>query len=456
MGLFDLVRRTLKQYLTPLPQAGSGGWVPTVREPYTGAWQQNAEIRSETSLSYTAVYACVSAIVQDVGKLGLYLVEQDDDGIWTQTTNPAYTPVLRKPNRYQTTIKFIESWIASKLVHGNTYVLKQRDQRGVVNALYVLDPARVTPLVAPDGSVYYQLGKAEAGRPEQLAGLDVDADPQVVPASEIIHDLMIALFHPLVGVSPLFACGVSALQGQTIQNNSSRFFANGSNLAGILVAPGPITDEQAARLKKRWMERYSGPDNVGAVAVMGDNLKYEPLTMTAVDAQLIDQLKWTSETICSAFHVPPYIVGIGPPPPYANVEPLIQQYYAGCLQSLIASFQTCLNEGLELPTYLGTRLYLPDLILMDAATRTKAAHDAINAGALSPNEARRLYFGLGPVPGGASPYLQQQYYSLDALNARDDPADPPTARPADDDDPAFEAAFTAVQRHALTEGLYDG
>jgi HK97 family phage portal protein len=459
MRLLDLARRSLAGILTPASTRGAGGWITTVREPYTGAWQVNAEITTETALSYSAVYACVSLIAQDIGKLALRLVEQDAAGIWTETTNPAYSPVLRTPNRYQTIIKFIEGWITSKLVHGNTYVLKQRDARGVVNALYLLDPTRVTPLVAPDASVYYQLGKPEAGRLEQLAGITDEAP--VVPASEMIHDLMIALFHPLVGVSPLYACGVSALQGQTIQNNSSRFFANGSNPGGILVAPGPIDDAQAARLKKRWEERYSGPENIGRVAVMGDGLKYEPLTMTAVDAQLIDQLKWTADTICSTYHVPPYMVGIGPPPPYANVEPLIQLYYAGCLQSLIASFQACLNKGLELPLYLGTRFDLTDLILMDASTRTKAAHEAINAGALSPNEARRRYFGLGPVPGGNSPYLQVQNYSLEALAARDDPTALPQPQPAADEDDAddeaeFEAAFLAVQRAALTEGLYDG
>lgn len=460
MRLLELARSALRGILTP-PPSGGGGWITTVREPYTGAWQQNAEIKAETALSYSAVYACVSLISQDIGKLALRLVEQDAAGIWTEAKNPAYSPVLREPNRYQTIIKFIEGWITSKLVHGNTYVLKQRDARGVVNALYILDPARVVPLVAPDGSVYYQLGKVESGRPEQLAGLSAVDDPAVVPASEIIHDLMVALFHPLVGVSPLYACGVSALQGQTIQGNSSRFFANGSNPGGILVAPGPIDDAQAARLKKRWEERYAGPENIGRVAVMGDGLKYEPLTMTAVDAQLIDQLKWTADTICSTYHVPPYMVGIGPPPPYANVEPLIQQYYAGCLQSLITSFEACLDKGLELPLYLGTEFDLTDLILMDAATRTKAAHDAINAGALSPNEARRRYFGLGPVAGGNSPYLQQQYYSLEALNERDtaEPQPPPRPQPADDpddEDADFEAAFLAVQRAALSEGLYDG
>jgi phage portal protein BeeE len=56
-----------------------------------------------------------------------------------------------------------------------------------------------------------------------------------VPASEIIHDRMNCLYHPLVGTSPIFACGTAANMGLQIQENSSAFFGNGSNPSGILV-----------------------------------------------------------------------------------------------------------------------------------------------------------------------------------------------------------------------------
>jgi HK97 family phage portal protein len=300
-------------------------------------------------------------------------------------------------------------------------VLKQRDASGIVRALYVLDPTRVTPLVATDGSVYYQLDR------DDLAGLTEAPDGRVVvPASEIIHDLMVALFHPLIGVSPIYACGLSALQGQKIVDASTKFFSNGSNPGGVLTAPGAISDETAQRLKDYWNTNFSGA-NVGKVAVLGDGLKYEAMAITPVDAQLIDQLKWTADSVCSVFHVPAYMIGVGPPPPYANIEPLLQQYYSQCIQSLLTSFELCLDEGLELPKPYGTEFDIDDLIWMDTATKTKAAADSIGSGALSPDEARKKYFGVGTVPGGDSPYLQQQYYSLAALAARD--ADQPFAKP---------------------------
>jgi len=422
---FEIRVKALPANLRPLsPLSGTGGWWPVIREPYTGAWQKNDETRADTVLAYSAVFACVTLIAADVAKLCLRLVEQDEDGIWTETENPAYSPVLRKPNRYQTITKLVEVWIVSKLCQGNTYVLKQRDQRGVVIALYVLDPSRVTPLVAPDGAVWYQL------RRDDLSGIP-EAAP-AVPASEIIHDTMVPLFHPLLGVTPIYACGLAAVQGLSIQVNSNAFFANGSKPGGILTAPGEITDEQGARFREAWEKQVSG-DNIGRLVILGGGLKYESVAITATDAQLIEQLKWTAENVCSCFHVPPYMIGVGPPPPYANIEPLLQQYYSQCIQSLLTNFEKCLDEGLGIDqkvngTQYGTEFDIDDLIWMDTATRTKAASESISGGSLSPNEARKKYQGVGPVAGGDAIYLQQQYYSLEALAERD--ANEPFAKPA--------------------------
>jgi HK97 family phage portal protein len=412
-----------RKALTPISgrlSAGRASYWPIIREPYTGAWQKNEEIRADSALSYFAVFACTTLIASDIGKLRLRLVREDEAGIWQETTSPAFSPVLRKPNRFQTFQKFAEQWIVSKLVHGNTYVLKQRDARGVVTGLYVLDATRVVPLVASDGSVFYQLAR------DDLSGIAETAPRLAAPAREIIHDPMVALFHPLIGVSPIFACGLSALEGLKIQTNSSAFFANGSRPSGILTAPGEISDETAMRLKTYWETNFGG-ENVGRVAVVGDGLKYEAMHINAVDAQLIEQLKWTAETVCSCYHVPPSMIGVGPLPPYANSEPLVQQYYAQCLQSLIVAFEKCLDEGLELPPPYGTEFDIDELIWMDTATKSKAAHEGIGAGALAPDEARKKYYGIGPVPGGDTPYLQQQMYSLAALAKRD--ADDPFAKP---------------------------
>jgi HK97 family phage portal protein len=449
---------TAKQLTAPYsPGTARGGWWPlVVREPYAGAWQVNVEGRRDLILQYAPVFACVTLIAQDMGKLTLRLVAENADDMWEETTNPAFSPVLRKPNRYQTTTKFVEQWITSKLMWGNTYVLKERDARGVVVALYILDPMRVTPLIAPDGGIYYQL------RHDNLSGqlIDLPSDTLTVPASEIIHDRMVCLFHPLVGMSPIYACAAAALQGLAIQNTSTTFFTNGSRPSGLITAPAGMTPEQLAQAKTDW-ETFNGPGNAGRVAVITADIKYTPLTMNAVDSQLIAQLNWTATNICGCYKVPPFMIGVGEAPRGVTLESLWQMYHSLCIQSLITNFETALDEGLGLATPIngtqyGTELDIDDLIWMDTATKTKAAADAIGAGAMSPDEARERYFGLGPVEGGDTPYMQQQYFSLKALAQRDqnDPFSKPTpapmAAPAGQVPPSQVAASV---RHLLTKAL---
>jgi len=418
VGVLASIRSSLRAVFAPGPvsPAGTGAWMPIVREPYTGAWQNNNELRLETALANPTVFRCVSLIASDIGKLPLRLVAVDANGIWHETTSPAFSPVLRTPNRYQTPAQFFEVWMISKLLWGNTYVLKDRDQRGVVTALYVLDPCRVKPLVAPDGSVYYEL------QTNDLAGV---AGPLVVPAREIIHDRWNCAFHPLVGLSPLYACGGAASQGLAMQSASTSFFSSGGRPSGMLIAPTEIDPETAKRLSETW-------HNLGAgkTAIVGNGMKYESVGVSAEESQWIEQAGWTAKTIAGCFGVPISMVDSSQQPPYANNEASTLQYHSQCLQTHLTAIEAALDLGLELPAPYGTEFDLDDLIWMDTATKTKAAHDAISAGAMSPNEARLKYFGLGPVPGGDTPYLQQQMYSLMALAMRDAAAPAPPTTPA--------------------------
>lgn len=425
-----------------LSAPGDRGWFPVIREPYTGAWQRGAELRSETLITYHAVYACVTLIASDIGKLRLRLVEQDKNTIWNEVErNSPYWPVIRKPNRFQNRIKFFEQWMVSKLLHGNAYILKQRNGANVVEALYVLDPLRTKPLIAPDGQVFYEVSR------DNLSGIEYDTI--TIPASEVIHDVMVPLYHPLCGVSPLTACGIAAAQGLAIQSHSRKFFANGAQPSGILTSPNEIDDETATRFKQAWEEKYTG-DNAGRVAVLGGGLKYEAMSMKSTDAQMLEQLKWSAETVCSAFHVPPYMIGVGTMPTYNNIEALNAQYYTQCLQSHIESIELLLDEGLGLTTVpskvYGTEFDLDDLLRMDAKTMAEAEDKLRNI--KTPNESRRR-LNLKPVPGGDAVYRQQQDYSVEALAKRDASDDPfasktPAPKPADDepdDEPNNELSY---------------
>jgi HK97 family phage portal protein len=180
VSLFTAVAKATQKSL-PLNSV-SGGWQQGWRrilEPFSGAWQQNSEETRGDLITYPTLYACIMRISSDGGKLPAGLRLLTTDGIWKRANSPAYDPVLRKPNGFQTANQFREYWLITKLTNGNAYLLKRRDERNVVTELYVLDPERVLPMVSDAGFVYYQL------RVDPLNTLPqgYPADNLIVPAS---------------------------------------------------------------------------------------------------------------------------------------------------------------------------------------------------------------------------------------------------------------------------------
>ena len=248
----------------------------------------------------------------------------------------------------------------------------------------------------------------------------------MLPASELIHDRMVTLFHPLIGVSPIYACAASATQGNRIQANSAKFFENMSRPSGQLTAPGKIDDVTASRIKRDFEANF-GNGNIGRLFVAGDGLKYEAMTIPPQDAQLIQQLGWTVEDVARAFKVPLQKLAVtGTRMAQATAQQFNEEYYGHTLQKHIEDIELLLDEGLKLPDKYGVELEIETLLRMDPQAMATTNELEIRAGYLKPNEAR-LRKNLPPVPGGDTPYMQQQNYSLAALDARDRAGPAPAA-----------------------------
>jgi len=103
----------------------------------TGGWQRNlVPPMTDSVLAFSAVYSCISLISNDIAKLRLKLSRRQDDETWEEVKHSQYLSVLRKPNHFETRAQFVRNWIVQKLVHGNSYSLKRRqDLRGMVTGL---------------------------------------------------------------------------------------------------------------------------------------------------------------------------------------------------------------------------------------------------------------------------------------------------------------------------------
>jgi len=417
------------------------GW-RVIHEPYGGAWQKNDPLERAEITCYPTLYACLNRIASDIGKLTYHLKEQDPNGIWRPVDRPAYSPVLRKPNGYQTAQQFREAWMLSKLIDGNAYILKQRDERRVVTAMYVLDPCRVTPMVTESGRVFYRL---EYSTPNNL--LPDGYDQGIIPATEIIHDRINPFHHHLIGVPPLCAAALAAGKNLRILRNMATFFANNAQPGGILTAPAGLSDDDADELEKFWNANYTG-ENSGRIGVIGADLKFTPFAFKAADSQLVEQMRYSDEQICQPFGIPPFKVGIGAIPAGLGVDAINLLYMEDALHGHIKAMEALLSDGLGVSPY---RIDMDEaeLTRMDHKGRADVEVALVNGKIKTPDEAR-FKFSLPPTSGGDTLWGQHQDYPLGVLRNRDDldPVEIPVPEEPTEDDQRNAAAWVALRAGA--------
>lgn len=428
--------------------AVGGAWRNIFRlisEPFSGAWQKNIEEKRGDLLTYPTLYACIYRISSDVGKLPFSLRQRGANGVWTEVPNSAYDPVLRKPNGFQTPAQFREYWLLTKLIHGNAYVLKRRDARGVVTALYVLDPERVLPMVSDSGAVFYQL------QTDKLNTLPdgYPADNLIVPANEVIHDRCMTIHHPLIGVPPLAAAHWPALKNMKIMRSATEFFANNAQPGGLLTAPAGMSDDDAKAVQEYWNKEFNGAQS-GKVAIIGADMKFTPFAMKSIDAQMVEQMRYSDEQICQPFGIPPFKVGIGTIPSGLGVDGVNLMYYNDALQPHIQHMEDLLDDGLQIKRPLGVELDTEPLLRMDEAKKAEVETKLVAGMIKTPDEGRRR-FNLSATGGGDTLWGQNQDYPLGMLADRKswDPAMRPAPQPDPQqaDDAVKEMrAFIATQK----------
>jgi HK97 family phage portal protein len=410
----------------PVPQAPRVAQTGTlVREPFPGAWQQNLTTPAPPPLlSFSAVYGCVNIISSDIAKLPIKLWrKQAKGGRKLADDHPIYA-LLQNPNPYQTHVDFFAYFYVSLLLAGNVYILCGRDERGVINRMDVLNPYYVRPLVADTGDVYYQIGSS-ASLPLVT---DFPQDGAIVPAREVIHHRIMCVDHPLVGVTPLYAAAMSATVGLRANTASAEFFSNMARPSGVLTAPGKVSKELADRLRTEWDQNY-GPGRWGKTAMLGDGLKWERITLSAVDSQLIELLKWGVSDVARVYRVPSFLLGELEKVTYRNSETLMRTYYSGCLQYHIEATEARFDTAFRLAKDIEIEFDIDAILRTDLDVRFTAYKEGIQSGFLTINEARAQE-GLINVEGGDEPMMQVQFRPLSVLSA------PTPATPAEPAAPA--------------------
>jgi HK97 family phage portal protein len=195
-----------------------------------------------------------------------------------------------------------------------------------------------------------------------------------------------------------------------------------------------LTKDQITMLREAWNEQ-SKDLNSGGVPILAAGLKWESLSMTSQDAELVAAWKMTVEDISRVFRVPPMLINNMENATFSNADALMSFWLSSGLGFLIKHIEASMKAYFNLPPSEYIELDTEILMRTNLEGRIKALGEAVTKGIYSPNEARRRE-NLGPVEGGDMPRVQQQMVPLNweiPNTARiTSPQDEEDEEPADD------------------------
>ena len=401
MGLKQLVAKAFNLQGNSHPngvgRSASDSWTPPASYAWNW-WQQDKPMLGNGFENNTTVEACVVTISQSIAQLPIKHMRDDGKGGKEEIKNSAVTRVMRKPNPYQTKSEFFVDLVRKMLLTGNGYGVATRNGRFEIDAIY--PQLRMSPYVSYDAKdVYY------SGADNTLIELD-----QMIPSRNVLHVKMHTNQHPLIGCTPLEAVMMSAATGNSIQGHTNAFFNNMSRPSGVLSTDMTLTPEQTKALRERFSE-VTEDLATGGTPILTSGLKYQSISMSAVDAEIIKTYQMTIGDIARVYRVPLELIGASDKPTAGSTENLMRFFVTSGLGFIIEHLENSLERLFDLPA--GESIELDPAILLEATMKDKfeSLKIATTGGIMSPNEARNKV-GLSDVTDGDVPLVQMQMVEL--------------------------------------------
>jgi HK97 family phage portal protein len=278
-------------------------------------------------------------------------------------------------------MEFFGQWIYSALIYGNGFIyIDERDINGAPKAgsLHVIHPELMD----------YVPGTGYFIRDPQSSGWEY------IPDGKLLH---LRNFGELddrkFGLGVLRRHALSFATADEMRKYTSGVYKSGIP-NGILKVSNPnLTGEQAADLKAKWLENHG---NKRSIAILNSTTDFQPLSISPVDAQLLQMSQMSINDIALAFGLDPYMLGgSSDSNTYANVE----SRNIAFVQNTLLPWIRRIEETLNAETSRGTnvKINLSGLLRADTATRTQAYASGLDKGYLTINEVR-AFEDLPPLP----------------------------------------------------------
>lgn len=281
------------------------------------------------------------------------------------------------PNPRMSPFDFWRAMVMNHDLRGNAYARIDRDERtGEAVALWPMPSDQVEVEVLPGGAMVY--------------AYTIGDTVFILDAENVLH--IKGLGNGTVGLAKLEFMRASTDEAAKAQASAAKMFGNGGKPTGVLMIDKVLQPEQRKVLLERFGEMATG--NTARLFVLEASMKYEQLSLTPEQQQLLETRRFSVEEICRWFDVPPVLVH------HSNVTTWgsgVEQIIAGFHKFTIGPMAVCIAQAVRrcvmTPRQRATMTVehnLDALLRADPAARATFYATGLQNGYLKRNEVRQL------------------------------------------------------------------
>lgn len=376
-----------------------------IQSPYPmGATVPNLKnVGPNEALQVSTAWACVDLITKTLASMPMQIFEIKKNKREISRDSNLWTLLHDSPNALMTPFEFYRALLLDLILRGNGYAVVDRNSSGEVVAMFPISADQVTVLTVEKSE-----NQIEIVYEYQLNGQQYQFSPE-----RILH--LKGMGKGLVGLSNLEFMRPNLDENIKMQENSALLFGNGSSAKGILTVDHNLDDTARKKLAKK----YSGIQlyNESGLWILPADMRYQQVSLSPADTQLLESRRFSVEEICRWFGVPEVLINGSSD----KVEEAMDLFYKTTIRPLAINIEQAIRKSIFTPDQrekYTCEFNLDAMLRASLSSRAEVYAKMVQNGLKTRNECRELE-NDAPLDGGDGLTVQNNLVPIDQLGKID-------------------------------------
>jgi HK97 family phage portal protein len=352
------------------------------------------------ALQISTVWACVELRANIIASLPFFAYKQSNGQKDLARSSRLYQLLHDSPNSRMTPFEFWRAMMLNHDLRGNAYARIERDINGEAMAIWPMPADQVTAFVLDDGSMAYEYR--------------LDGNVAVFSDANVLH--LKNLGNGTTGFAKLEFMRSTTDEAAKAQSSASKVFGNGGKPTGVLMIDKVLDSNQRKQIQERFAEMAMG--NTARLFVLEASMKYQQLSMSPEDQQLLQTRNFNVEELCRWFAVPPVLVHHSNVTTWGSgVEAIVDGFHKLVVRPIVVNIEQSVRKRVMTPrqrSSMVAEFSIDALLRSSAKDRFEIYAQAVQNGLKTRNECRQLE-NDPPMPDGDQLTAQTNLIQLSKL-----------------------------------------